>query len=427
MKKLFLIACIAIIPFISHSQKNTDNIRLYLDCKTRCDMSFIKTEMNYIDFVSDRFTSNVYVMVTAQTTGSGGQEIMLYFNGQEQFKGMKDTLQFNRSSIGTDGEYRSQLVQYLKLGLTRYLAKTGIASKLNISVAESEDGPLNAKAKTDPWNYWVMNMRVNGSYEKDDYSKEYSYNTSFDASRTTEKLKVRNRVYYNKSVQEITIDDKDVYTSEEYGAKTNLVTSISKHWSYGAGLQFEYSSYSNLKSNFGVKPAIEYSFFPYKESVKKALTLYYDIGPNWVKYIDTPYYGEFAPFKDNLMMHSLSLNFGLIQNWGNAYAYVNWESFLNDFHFQGKRIKGKDVRNFSVGASLDVRIFKGLSLSSAVEYEITKGIYPNIRQSDFDVDDILSNTRQYPTSNNFEVYLGLNYRFGSIYNNVVNPRFNRVF
>jgi hypothetical protein len=424
MRKALLIAAMAILPFLSFSQKPADNIRLYLDCNAWCDMSFIRTEINYVDFVTDRFTSNVYVMITSQTTGSGGQEIMLYFNGQEQFRGMKDTLQFNRSSIATDAEYRIQLVQYLKLGLTRYLAKTAIADKLNINVGDSEDAPLNNQGKKDPWNYWVMNARVNGSFEKDDYSKEYSYNTGFDASRTTEKLKVRNQVYYNKRVQEITIDDKEVYTSEGYGAKTNLVKSINQHWSYGGTIDYEYSTYSNLKSNFGFKPAIEYSFFPYKESVKKALTLYYEAGPLWLKYIDTPYYGS---FKDNLFMHSLSLNFGLIQNWGNVYAYVNWESFLNDFHLAGKRIAGKDVRNFSVGSNFDIRIFKGLSLNAYIEYEITKGIYPNIRRSDFDVDDILSNTRQYPTSNNFETYLGLTYRFGSIYNNVVNPRFGRVF
>jgi hypothetical protein len=48
-------------------------------------MTFIKTEINYIDFVPDRFISNDYVMITSQETGSGGEEIILYFSGQLQF------------------------------------------------------------------------------------------------------------------------------------------------------------------------------------------------------------------------------------------------------------------------------------------------------------------------------------------------------
>lgn len=424
MKKTILLACIAILPFLPKAQKPADNIKLFLDCNAWCDMSFVKTEMNYIDFVTDRFSSNVYVMVTSQTTGSGGQEIMLYFNGQEQFRGMVDTLKFVRSSVATDDEYRKQLVQSLKLGLTRYVAKTSLADKVSISVQAPEKGALNATEKKDPWNFWVMNLRLNGNYSKDDYSKNYNYNTSIDASRTTEKLKVRNRVYYNNSLTEITVGTKRRFERSGHGLSSNLVKAINQHWSYGGGASYENSKYSNLKSSIELKPAIEYSFFPYKESVKKAVTLYYEAGPAWTKYMDSSYYGVFS---HQLMMHSLSLNCGFVQEWGNIYTNIQWESFLNSFELEGKNIRGRDVRNFSVNCNFDIRIFKGLSFYAYFQYEITKGIYPNIRRADFDFDDILSNTRQYPTSNNFYSYFGITYRFGSIYNNVVNPRFSNNF
>ena len=55
-------------------------------------MSFIKTEINYVDFVPDRFSANVFIMVTSQSTGSGGREINLFLTGQENFKGMQDTI-----------------------------------------------------------------------------------------------------------------------------------------------------------------------------------------------------------------------------------------------------------------------------------------------------------------------------------------------
>jgi hypothetical protein len=424
MKKFLAALLVLALPFCAFSQKAPENVKLFIDCNGWCDFEFIKTEIHYVDFVTDRFTSNVFVLITSQQTGSGGEEIKLYFTGQEEFKGMYDTMQFNRSSVATDGEYRTQLVQYLKVGLTRYIAKTPLATKLNISVVGNAEGDTKAPAKKDPWNSWVMNLRLSGNYRKDDYSKNYSYSTNVSASRTTEKLKILNRVYYNNSLTEITVGQKATYERTGRGASSNIVKSINQHWSYGGGAEYENSRFSNLKSNIGFKPAFEYSFFPYKESVKKALTLYYEIGPNKTRYLDSSYYGT---FNDNLLSHSLSLNFGFVQNWGNIYSNISWENFLNDFELEGKRIRGRDVRNFSINGNLDVRIFKGLSLYGYFQYDITKGIYPNIRRAEFNIDDILSNSRQYPTSNNFYSYFGIQYKFGSIYNNVVNPRFNRKF
>jgi hypothetical protein len=267
-----------------------------------------------------------------------------------------------------------------------------------------------------------MNVRLNGNYSKDDYSKFYRYNAGVEASRITEKIKISNSVYYNKNVNEINVGNKRTFTNNGYGARTNIVKSINDHWSYGGTARYEYGTFSNYESRIQVLPAIEYSLFPYKESVKKAITLYYEIGPSWNRYIDSSYYGT---FDDKLWQHYLSLNFGFIQKWGNVYTNISWESFLNNFSLEGKPIKGYNVRNLSIGGNMDIRIFKGLSFYSYFGYDITKGIFPNIRRADFDYDDILSNTVQYPTTNRFYMYFGINYRFGSIYNNVVNPRFDR--
>ena len=129
MRKIILLLCILIFictVFVTAQTKNKDEVRVFLNCTAWCDMSYIKTEINYVDFVPDRFLANVYIMITSQSTGSGGKEIKLLLDGQENFKGMNDTLQFYRNSVDTDDEYRQRLVQYLKLGLTRYLAKNSI-------------------------------------------------------------------------------------------------------------------------------------------------------------------------------------------------------------------------------------------------------------------------------------------------------------
>jgi len=85
MRNLLLLFCLLLASSLVIAQKTNDNVKLFIDCNANCDMTFIKTEINYIDFVPDRFISNDYVMITSQETGSGGEEIILYFSGQLQF------------------------------------------------------------------------------------------------------------------------------------------------------------------------------------------------------------------------------------------------------------------------------------------------------------------------------------------------------
>ena len=83
-----------------------------------------------------------------------------------------------------------------------------------------------------------------------------------------------------------------------------------------------------------------------------------------------------------------------------------------------------NINTFSIGGNFEVRIIKGLSIDVSANANFTKGVYPNIPRKFFSRDDLLTNTRQYPTEKGLYTYFGINYRFGSIYNNVVNPRFN---
>ena len=85
MRNPLLLFCFLLASSLVIAQKTNDNVKLFIDCNANCDMTFIKTEINYIDFVPDRFISKVYVMITSQETGSGGEEIILYFSGQLQF------------------------------------------------------------------------------------------------------------------------------------------------------------------------------------------------------------------------------------------------------------------------------------------------------------------------------------------------------
>jgi hypothetical protein len=428
MRKQLLTGLVLLLfSFVSSAQetKNSDKIKVYINCNNAwCPMQYVKTEVTFIDFVPDRFLANVFIQVTSQTTGSNGEEMKMFVSGQENFKGREDTLKFFRSSVDTDEEYREKFVKHLKLALIPFLSKTSLAEKIIISIPTNEnEKALNSTANTkDKWNFWVFNTRFNGGYNKDDYSKSYRYSTAFSGSRTTEKLKLNAGINYSKNNREININGvKSTYPNDNYGANGSAVVSINDHWSYGGEASFSHATFSNYDKRFEFLPGIEYSFYPYKEAVKKAITVYYEVGPSQNTYIDSSYYDK---INERVFQQSLSVNAEFVQKWGNINAYAGMESFLNPFYLKGNKIKGSTVNNISIGGYIEFRIVKGLSVSLNVNADFTKGVYPNIRKDDFSPDDILSNVRQYPTSNTFYSSFGIRYRFGSIYNNVVNPRFN---
>ncbi len=430
MRKLLLFICVLFfsVPSILYAQakiKNNDEVKVFVDCNTWCDMNFIKTEINYVDFVPDRFLANVFIMITSQSTGSGGREIKLFLTGQENFKGMQDTLKFYWTSVETDAEYRDNLVRYLKIGLTRFIAQTSLAQKINITVpVQKNEAAVNALSnKKDKWNFWVFNVGISGNINSDDYSKSNRISGRISANRVTEKLKINLSANINKSVSTYEYNgDKSKFTNNNTGIYSTIVGSLNNHWSIGGFASVSHSTFSNYDIQYILHPAIEYSFFPYKDAVKKSITLFYRLGPSYNKYIDSGYYDSPEHW---LFQQSLSLNTGFIQKWGNFNMSVSWDNFLNSFSLDSAKIKGRNVNTFSIGGYIEIRIVKGLSLTISSNANFTKGIYPNIPRKFFSRDDLLTNTRQYPTEKGLYTYFGINYRFGSIYNNVVNPRFSR--
>ena len=47
-------------------------LKVFIDCSsTFCDMMFIRTEINVVDFLLDRVASDVHVLITSLRNGSG--------------------------------------------------------------------------------------------------------------------------------------------------------------------------------------------------------------------------------------------------------------------------------------------------------------------------------------------------------------------
>jgi len=106
------------------------------------------------------------------------------------------------------------------------------------------------------------------------------------------------------------------------------------------------------------------------------------------------------------------LLFSYVAKWGSIDANVSWENYMNDF------------RLFNVGAYIgtSIRIVKGLSVEFYGNINIPRNQI-TLRKEASTPEDVL--TRQHEMQSNYSLYFnaGITYTFGSIYNNVVNPRF----
>ena len=216
MKKSIIASFTALLSFYSASAQNesviTNKLKVFIDCSnTYCDMSFIRTEINLVDFMLDRIAADVHILVTEQNTGSGGDQYQLIFFGQHRFKSYRDTLQFNTDPNATDFEERDLLIKYIKLGLTPFVAKTDAAKDVAISFKRTETEKDTASGITkDPWNYWVYRIGTDGYLNEDAVYKNNQFSGNLSANRTTEQLKLFFSISASKNKSTFEYEDSGV-------------------------------------------------------------------------------------------------------------------------------------------------------------------------------------------------------------------------
>ena len=417
--------CLFLTSIFSSAQNNNpvnQRLRVFIDCKAwNCPFDYIRSEINFVDYVNDRYAANVFILFTSSTTGGGGQEYKIYFEGLENFKSLNDTLTYVRTSVETDDEDRRKMVQVLKLGLVRYLAKTSMGPRIVISMpTENNTREAQQSSTKDKWNAWVLNTSINGNFNGNDNYGSSNIRLRFSAGRVTEKLKLnfstnysteKNKYIYNEyddSTGEITFSDTTRSTNKRSGFNGTVAVSITSHWSAGLFSNFYTSTFSNIKRSLSLKPALEYSFFPYKAFNTKYMGFLYKIGPLHNDYEDTSWRNK---SKEWLLQQNLSFDMNFTQKWGSVSASLYWSNYFFDWKWYNYGFFGQG--QFRIVKGLNFNFFGGFSIIHD-QVELPKG---NATQT-----QVLIRQRILRNTSDYFVGIGLSYRFGSIFNNVVNPR-----
>lgn len=417
MRKILLLFSFMIISVTAFTQINPKKrLSVFVDCSNMwCDLTYIRTEITVVDFVIDRIAADVHVLLTAQDIGSGGEQFQLIFYGLNRFAGTKDTLRFETLPLTTDAEERELVVKYLQAGLAPFIAKSGFLNELTInSKAKTNSTGKNQQSNQstkDKWNYWVFRAGTDGNFSSDQNYKSQNLNGRFSASRVTDKSKLLFSVNGGENQNVFTIGtDKLKVKNHNINFSHTYAKSINEHWTAGYDLSAFQSTFSNIKSQFYISPGIEYNIFPYKSVNTKLLTIRYGVDIRRNSYYDTTIYNKKVEW---LPGQNISANLSLNQKWGTISAGITYRNFFNDWKFY----------NISFNTFMDVRLTGNLSFNVYAFPSIVRD-QVFLPKGNATADDILSRRRQLQTNYNFFMGFGITYRFGSILNNFVNPRFN---
>jgi hypothetical protein len=418
---LALLACLAATTPARAQDAPPETINLFFDCTTGgCgDLDFLRREVPFVNWMRDRADADVHVLVTSQGTGGGGRLFTLAFLGLRSFLGDDQELTYASAADATVDEQRNGIVARLRLGLVHYVQGTPAADRLRVtyvpdaSSAATTDTTRQAP-QADPWNYWVFNVNLRANANGEATATFSNSSGGLSANRTTEAWKLSAGVNFFRNVQKFEFTAGGVTQSveekrEDWRANAMAVRSLTDRWSMGVRVNANSTTLLNQRLRLSFEPGLEFNFFPYAESSRRSLTLQYLVGPSYFEYDERTIFNQ---TQETRLLHSLTSGLALIQPWG------RWETSVTAAQY----LHALERYSVTVFGNLNVRLFRGFSVTASANYAwLRDQLY--LSAAGATAEQVLLRQRQLETSYRYFYSVGIQYRFGSIFNNVVNPRF----
>jgi hypothetical protein len=365
------------------------------------ERSALQAEIPFIDLVADPARAQVRVSIEPGADGS-----IIRFLGQAEFQNKNEALTCRRDAGEPAEAFQNKVIQTIKLGLMRYVSKTPAAGRINVRLLDV----VKPTAVVDPWNFWVFSAGVDAFLNGEQSYKSEMWMGNLSASRVTPQWKIRFGWNGNYQVNAYSLEDFQ-YRSASDGESFNglVVRSLGEHWSAGTQFQILASTFNNTRWSLIPRAAVEFDLFPYSESTKKQLRFLYSVGPTFVRYLEETIYDQ---TRETLFSESLTTALDLQQPWGSI------STSLSGSHYFGHA----DEYRVELNAGLSIRLFQGMSFNiqgsgSRIHDQLA------LPKGGATYEEIVLQRKQLATSFQYYFSVGFSYSFGSIFSNVINPRF----
>jgi len=368
---------------------------------------YMKREIRFVNYVRDPRMADVYILITSQSTGSGGTEYTITYQGQNDYEGIDDTLKFIRNRTDTYEIYRRGLIKVIKQGLMRYVATTPTISNISISYKPSIKTIV---PKVDKWKKWVFSIGFDVELDGEKYEKDYNFDISLSASKITEKWKFTS--YFSFDYNEDRFEHegrtiKDIRT--RLHARSMLAKKLGEHWAIGVNGNMNSDVRYNNKLSVEFTPTIEYNIYPYSEFSRRQFPIRIGIAFNHHDYYEETIYNKKSEFLSKAFMSAANVVEG---RWGSVINVLSGSFYIQDFN----------KNNFELVNMFNFRLFKGFSINALIVFNsIRDQLY--LEKEALTVEEVLLHRKQLETRYSYFISIGFSYSFGSIFQNIVNPRF----
>jgi len=404
---LFLIGSFVQTSAAQDETEPNGRLNVFLDCN-RCDQTFIRQEIDYINYVRDRQDADIHLFITTQNTGSGGTEYLLNFLAQGKYAETGTILTFSSSGTDTGDIRREGLKKTIEMGLIPALSQTPLWRSIRVNIdqeRETAEAPV-----VDPWKSWVFRIGTDVEVDGESSQRSLELGGNFSATKTSENWKIRLSVDGEFEEQEFDIDDEtQTFTSRDGTISGLIARSLGDHWSVGAFGEANTSSFENTDLSIEFSPAVEYNLFPYSESSRREFRFTYKLNLRSFEYSDTTI---FNLTNETRLHQSLGASYEIQQPWGSANFSITGSHYLHD---TGKY-------RIDLFTRFEIQIVRGLSFDVWGRVSRRQDqLY--ISKEELDPGEILVGFTELATEWDYSMRVGISYRFGSIFNNVVNSRF----
>ena len=389
-------------------QGQSDLNNLFIKCD-RCDNNFLKNEIKYVNHVREQGLADIQLFIYRNRNANNGNRYSLDFIGKNNFSDKQINLILDTNPKFTSDEVRNALKKKIDIGLIYFLVESDISDKITIKYDTLINNNDSKKLSSDKWKNWVFQSAGSVNFENETSRNESNVRLELDADKITDKIKLQFDIDFDRSISKYE-SQNNTYLSKRNrkSIQAKSVWSINDKWSAGFNAGASGDTYQNINYRYYFMPAIEYSFFPYYEFVRREMVLNYRIGYGYRNYIEETIYDK---FEENVYLHQLAFETRFRQPWGEIYTNLRGKTFLQD----------PSKNSFSLDSWFSIRVFEGLSLRFGGEIEIIRDQL-SLPKGNASIEDLLLQQQEIATDFRSEFRISIGYTFGSAFNNYLNSR-----
>jgi len=385
-------------------------LRIHLDCFD-CFQEYLRDEIDFVDFVREPQDADVNILSSSRSTGGGGQEVTLRFVGRGRFAGVDRNLRAISLQGDSEATRRRIVLRTVIVGLLYYQAREGLPPDIEVDVERTAAAGVQPVPQDDPWNLWVFSLSANGSIDAEETSREWSWRLNASADRETEEWKISFGASLDRETEQFDLDEDEPLEANqrEHSFDWFVANSWGPHWSFGFDGRFESSTFGNTRFSAEAAPAIEFSVYPYSEYATRQIRFQYSIGVEHAKYYEITLFDK---FEETLGQHEFRIDLDRRENWGSLEAGFEFSQYLHDLNFYRLEVDGEISFRITRGLEIDLE-----GSASRIRDQIS------LPRRDATPEEVLLRLRELQSGYDLSFQIGLSYTFGSIFNNIVNPRF----